>query len=163
MRAVAWKWYLGAVARGKDPALFVAALARYAARHVRSGRKLCGTEPGKDVLSPLAQSRRGFVVSKLPDFDTLSVNPLMEALADNTRSPVDEQAAFRIDFPRWLSTLSDRDRRVAEGLMLGERTLDVARRHGLSPARISQLRREFLKRWVVFCGGVDDRRASTLA
>ena len=100
-------------------------------------------------------------MSKLPDFDILSVNPLVEALADNTRSPVDEQAAFRIDFPSWLSTLSDRDRRVAEGLMLGERTLDVARWHGLSPARISQLRREFLGRWGAFCGGGDDSRART--
>jgi hypothetical protein len=76
----------------------------------------------------------------------------MTALVDNTRTPVDEQVAFRLDFPAWLNTLSDRDRRVVEDLMQGERTLDVARKHGLSPGRISQLRREFLEGWRRFCG-----------
>ena len=36
--------------------------------------------------------------------------------------------------------------------MLGERTLDVANKHGLSPARVSQLRREFMEDWTHFCG-----------
>jgi hypothetical protein len=36
--------------------------------------------------------------------------------------------------------------------MRGERTLDVAGRHGLSPARVSQLRREFHDDWARFCG-----------
>jgi hypothetical protein len=31
--------------------------------------------------------------------------------------------------------------------MLGERTLDVAGKYGLSPGRVSQLRREFLTDW----------------
>jgi hypothetical protein len=108
------------------------------------------------VLSPLAQTRHGFVVGKLPDFETLSDNPLMTALVDNTRTPVPDQVAFRLDFPAWLNTLSDRDRRVVEDLMQGERTLDVARKHGLSPGRVSQLRREFLTRWRLFCGEVDE-------
>ena len=72
--------------------------------------------------------------------------------SDNTRSPVDEQAAFRIDFPAWLASLGDRKRRITEDLMLGERTMDVARRHGLSEARISQLRRELSDSWTVFGG-----------
>ena len=40
--------------------------------------------------------------------------------------------------------------------MLGERTLDVARRHGLSPGRVSQLRREFLEGWRAFCGEAEE-------
>jgi hypothetical protein len=36
--------------------------------------------------------------------------------------------------------------------MVGERTLDVADKHGISPARISQLRREFKDDWTRFCG-----------
>ena len=35
--------------------------------------------------------------------------------------------------------------------MLGERTLDVAGKHGLSPGRVSQLRREFLLDWRRYC------------
>ena len=56
-------------------------------------------ERTKDVLSPLAQQRKGFAVCKLPDCSTLDGNPLDEALHDNTKSPPDEQCAFRIDFP----------------------------------------------------------------
>ena len=51
-------------------------------------------------------------------------------------------------------------RQVVEDLMVGERTLDVARRHGLSPGRVSQLRREFLHRWEIFCGESSVRHAN---
>jgi hypothetical protein len=34
--------------------------------------------------------------------------------------------------------------------MAGDRTMDVAAKHGLSPARVSQLR-EFLEDWTRFC------------
>jgi hypothetical protein len=162
LRALAWKWYVAAVARGKDPARFVTTLATYAARHVRSGRKLCGQEPSRDVLSPVAGRKHAFVVTKLPDWEASSANPLVDALTDNTRSPVPEQVMFRCDFPGWLNALSDRDRRVAEDLMLGEGTLDVARRHGLSPGRVSQLRRELRHRWEAFCSGGEFGGAGTL-
>jgi hypothetical protein len=36
--------------------------------------------------------------------------------------------------------------------MRDERTLDLASRHGLSPSRVSQLRREFWQDWERFCG-----------
>jgi hypothetical protein len=60
-----------------------------------------------------------------------------EALRDNTQTPPDEQCAFRIDFPAWRASRTERDRRILDALMLGERTLDVAARHGLSPGRAS--------------------------
>src|SRR5205823_2266207 len=106
----------------------------------------------RDVLSPLAQARYGFAVASIPDGSSLSGNVLDEALHDNTRTPVDEQVCFRLDFPAWLNTLSDRDRRVVADLMAGERTLDVADKYGLSQGRVSQLRREFMVRWRRFCG-----------
>jgi hypothetical protein len=108
-------------------------------------------ERAKDVLSPLTQQRYHFVVQKLPDVGPLDSNPLIEALADNTRTPPDEQACFRPDFGAWLNTLGDRDRRIVEQLMVGERTLDVARKFGICPGRVSQLRREFHGRWLAFC------------
>jgi hypothetical protein len=103
-------------------------------------------------MNPLAQARHGFVVEKLPDCETLSSNPLTLALQDNRRTPVPDAVAFRHDFPLWLSTLGDRNRRIAEDMMLGERTLDLAGRHGISPARVSQLRGEFRRGWKIFCG-----------
>ena len=34
----------------------------------------------------------------------------------------------------------------------GERTSEVARKHGLTAGRVSQLRRDFLEDWYRFCG-----------
>ena len=152
MRALAWLWFVRLAQRGKDVLRFVSALATYAARAAGSGRRVCGHERAKDVLSPRAQHKHGFVAAMLPDRSTLDGNPLQDALHDNTRSEVPEQAAFRLDFPRWRRRHCERNRRVIDDLMLGERPLDVARRHGLSPARVSQLRRAFHHDWRVFCG-----------
>ncbi len=152
MVALSWKWFVRLVERGKDPTEFPTALATFAARAVRSGRRVAGQERARDVLSPVAQARHDFIVVKLPDVATLGDNPLADALADNTVTPPDEQVAFRLDFPAWLGTLGDRNRRVAEALMLGDRTTDVAAHHGMSAARVSQLRREFRREWRAFCG-----------
>ena len=138
--------------RGKDPNGFVSAIASYAARAARSGRTVCGQQKAKDVLSPLAQQRHGFYVGKLPDFETLVGNPLFEALCDNTVTPPDEQVAFRIDFPCWVAGYDERKRRIIRLMMTGEPTQTVARRLQLSPARVSQLRREFKDEWDRFTG-----------
>ena len=47
--------------------------------------------------------------------------------------------------------------------MVGERTTDVADRHGLSQPRVSQLRREFMADWRRFTGEVDDPAVSATA
>jgi hypothetical protein len=147
MVALAWAWHRRLAERGKDATQFPTAIARFAGRAVGSGRRLAGMDRANDVLSPSAQRRRGFLVSALPEVSTLSDNPLAEALHDNTRTPPDEQCAFRLDFPAWRATHAERDRRLLDDLMLGERTLDVAGKYGLSPGRVSQLRREFLLDW----------------
>jgi hypothetical protein len=152
MRGLVWKWFCTLVRRGKNVLAFVSALATYAARAVNSGRRVCGHERRSDVLSPVAQRLNGFTVGKLPDFSTLDGSPLEEALIDNTQTPPDEQAAFRIDFPAWRLTHSERDRRLIDTLMLGGRTKEVSRLFGLSPGRISQKRRQFLEDWRRFCG-----------
>src|SRR5262245_8356358 len=152
MVALAWKWFVRLTCRGRNPCHFISAIATFAARAVRSGRRLCGQERSKDLLSPVAQQKHGFAVGKPPDFSTLSDNPLSEALQDNTQTPPDEQAAFRLDFPAFLATLSEQHRQLLGCLMLGERTVDVARRFRRSPARISQLRREFHDAWLRFHG-----------
>jgi len=150
LRGLAWKWFLALVRRGKDVLAFVSALASYAARAVNSGRRVCGHERKKDVLSPVAQRLHGFCVGKLPDFSTLDGNPLEDALVDNTVSPVPEQVAFKIDFPAWRLTHSERDRRLIDTLMVGGRTKEVSRLFGLSQGRISQKRRYFLEAWARF-------------
>jgi hypothetical protein len=152
MVALSWLWFLRLAAKGKDATAFASALATFAARAVRAGRKVAGKDSVGEVLSPAAQVQHGFVVSTLPAHSTLATNPLQEALIDNTRSPVPEQVHFRLDWPCWLSTRSDRDRRIVNDLMTGERTGDVAARHGLTPGRISQLRAHFRADWLAFLG-----------
>jgi hypothetical protein len=151
--ALAWRWYLRLVARGKDPAEFVSTFAGYAVRAVRNGRRVCGQEAGQEVLSPRAQARHGFAVLRLPAGPTtLTGSPLEEALLDNAVTPPPEAAAFRVDFPAWLATWPERDRRLIEALGLGERTLALAQKYGLSPGRISQKGREYQGDWQRFCG-----------
>jgi hypothetical protein len=70
-----------------------------------------------------------------------------ERLRDNTRSPVPDQAAFRIDYPAWLLRLGQRQREIAQDLAQDHSTGELAHRHKLSPGRISQMRRELHLGW----------------
>src|SRR3954452_23687372 len=72
MIAVAWKWFIRLVERGKDPSNFPTTFVTFAARAVYSGRRLCGQEKTKDVLSSLGQQRHGFAVQPLPAFSSLN-------------------------------------------------------------------------------------------
>jgi hypothetical protein len=151
MMALTWKSFLQLVRRGKDPSRFPSTLASFVARAVYNGRRLCGQEKSKDVLSPLCQRKHDFGVCPFPGFSSLHGNIFDEALHDNTQTPVLDQVAFRFDFPAWLQTRTDRERRIMLDLMRGERTLDVSKKYGTSPARISQLRRDFQQDWNQFC------------
>lgn len=79
-RALAWQWCQRLDQQGRDGGEYPSALATFAVRHVKAGRFLVGQESGKDAMSDVAQRRRGFTVGKLPDFSTLSGNPLEAAL-----------------------------------------------------------------------------------
>jgi hypothetical protein len=173
--ALAWKWFTRMAQKGKDATQFPAALATFAARAVQSGRRLCGQEKARDVLSPRAQKRHGFQVEPLPA-STRSPRERRSApggqkeqdvfeqrLADNTRTPPCDQAAFRIDFKNWLATRTDRDRRIIEDMAVGERTQDLARKHGVSQGRVSQLRREFHSDWERFCGELPGAERTAVA
>jgi hypothetical protein len=162
--AIAWKWFLRLHQRGKDARAFASALATHAARHVRCGRRLCGQERAGDAMSPLAQRRHGFGVEFLspPDYYRGSlysdpngqgrIDAFEERMRDDTRGPVPEQAAFRIDYPAWVSRLGERDRGIVGDMTLDLGTTEIASRHSVSPARISQMRRELHRDWRSFHG-----------
>lgn len=161
--ALAWKWYRRCREMGKDPATFKMTFAILAARAVRSGRRLCCGQSSTDVLSAIAQQRHGFTVESLPistrrpyeDYlAAVEGQRLMDAyeerLNDNSLTPVPDQVAFRLDFPAWLLTRTDRDRRIIEMMALNHRTLDIADKFGMTPGRVSQLRREYHDDWERF-------------
>jgi hypothetical protein len=150
--ALAWSWYCRLAHKGRNAGAFISKLAVLAARQVKAGRSLGGQEKAQDVLSWRAQRRHGFTVGRLADFSTVDGGLFAEALADNTQTPPPDAAAFRIDWPRWLARRTHRDRRLIHELARGERTRDVARKFHLSPARVSQKRRQFHQDWLRFHG-----------
>jgi hypothetical protein len=165
MIGLCWKWFLAMDRRGKDARHFVSTLATYAARVVNSGHRLCGQQKSRDVLSPLAQRRHGFRVESLSASTRTHYEDLYgvidgqrrldlveDRLHDNTVSPVPDQVAFRLDFPAWLKTRSERDRRIIANMACDERTSDLARKYRVSPGRISQLRRDDQTDWQRFLG-----------
>jgi hypothetical protein len=163
--ALAWQWFLRLHQRGKDIDDFKMVFAFLVAKAVKSGRRLAGMEKSKDVLSQRAQQRHGFAVQALPTSPRASYearyskphgqqdyDAFEERLADNTITPVPEQVAFRVDFPRWRSARSERDRRLIDLLILDTSTQDAARIFRVSSSRISQKRREFADDWLWFHG-----------
>jgi hypothetical protein len=163
--ALCWKWFVRLAEQGKDATEFVSALAGYATRAVRSGRRLCGQLRANDVFSEVAQRQYGFTVQPLPSSTTPSwevrhsrshspghFNAYEERLRDSTVTPPPEAAAFRIDFPQFLQSLTDRDRRLAEYLSLGHQAAKAAGQFGLSPGRVTQLRQRWCQEWRAFQG-----------
>lgn len=174
--ALAWKWYARLNERGKDVTQFLMVFVYLVARAVKSGRQVAGMEKAKDVMSEQAQRRHGFTVERLPASTSARHQELYgdpngqrrhdaweERLRDNTMTPPDEQAAFRIDFVAWLNSLTPRERRLVRAMAMNERTQDLARQFDVSPGRISQLRREFRDGWAVFCGELTDNASNRTA
>jgi hypothetical protein len=174
--ALAWKWFLRLVEKGKDPRGFASVLAGYAARAVKNGRRLCGQLRAKDVMNPVAQGRHGFRLETLPcstrtcQEDRCSVvggqrrqDEFEERLRDNTRTPPDEQAMFRLDFASWLKSLTARERKIVRAMARNERTRDLSQQFGVSPSRISQLRRDFALSWRDFCAEAGPEKARATA
>lgn len=58
-----------------------------------------------------------------------------------------ELASFRIDLPAWLASLTPQKRDAARLLAAGERTGHVAKRLGVSPTRVAQLRVQLVESW----------------
>jgi hypothetical protein len=137
--------------RGCPERAFPSVLARFAVAQVREGRSIGTPLNIRDVSSPYARRRKRCVVERLDRFDG-EQGHWEEAVVEDSRTAVAEQAWFRIDFPEWLSRLSSRDRRIAEALSVGHTTGDVARRSGVSAGRVAQLRRELHDSWRRFHG-----------
>jgi len=163
--ALAWKWYRRLVERGKDVMRFAMVFVYLVAKAVRCGQRTTGRENINDVMNPLAQKRHGFQVEPLPistrtSLDTLygagtgqrQLDEYEERLRDNTITPPPDQAAFRIDWPRFLKTLTHRDRELAQYLSLGHRPSRAAAKFGLVPGRVTQLRQRWCREWRSFGG-----------
>ena len=135
---------------GKTDVAYPSALARFAAAQYRAGRRVGNRLNVNEVMSRYAQRRRGFRVERLDKFDM--EQGWKEVFVEDRSCTPAELAASRIDFDEWLRGLSAKRRRIAATLAAGESTIGAARKFGLSPGRISQLRRELDEDWRAFHG-----------
>lgn len=146
--------YLSLKRRGRVDQVSTNGFVRNAVRAATGGRRVGSAQAGCDVLSDLGRRRHGRSIASL-DGDTPADDTrlgwLHEAIADR-RTGIPDQVAIRVDGGHWLSALPQRDRRMVEQLALGERASAVARRFGLSPARLSQLRRAWHEQWQTCVG-----------
>ena len=154
--------YRSLAARGRLEAARPGTIADFAVRHVRSGRHVGGRQDAaRDAMSPAAARRHGV---RVVSFDRLrraaeasdgggqAGGAWRQQAVAGRRDPVPDTACFRIDFERWLDRLTGRDRAVIAALAAGERVTAMARRFGISAARVSQLRRKFEQDWREFQG-----------
>lgn len=145
---IAFLLFVRLARQGRVHLAFPTALARFAIARVRDGRHVGSPLNVQDVMSAYARQRKAITVDSIEKFD----DTWRETVLEDHQTPVPDQAAFRIDFPDWLSQLNERDRCVAVALADGETTAEVARQLTITAGRVSQLRRKLESSWVSFHG-----------
>ena len=159
--AAAFTMYVSLVRRGKQNLAYPTPLGTYGCRQAVDGRQSGSGTSVRDVTSRSCQQRKGVRVESLDRYNKQE-GEWHEAVIEDHRTPVADQAAFRCDFPHWLATLSLRDRKIAEKLAAGETTGCTARRFRISSARVSQIRSELRRRWSEFHGELDGKVVATM-
>lgn len=123
-------------------------LTDYAIRHRAAGRRIGTPTNRQDLQSPAR--RNG---ARLLSLDSGSDEPRLswrDVLPDSRQADPADIAAARIDVASWLSRLPERLRDLAEALAAGHTPSELARRFGVSPGRISQMREELRRDWANF-------------
>ena len=132
--------------RNKTPADFPSAIAKFAALHVKSRRRVGTKVNSGDIYSRSPGHRRD-----LERCQRISTGePWSEFLADDSSTPVLDQVAFRLDWPVFLSSLSSRHQEILQALARGHSASWVAVRFDLSTGRITQLRQQWRRQWLAF-------------
>jgi hypothetical protein len=156
-RAALWAAWHSLVRRGKDPLqVGITGIAARCCLFTKAGRKLGNKNRGRgclDVLDQRAQRRLGLKILRLDrDEETVARDGWREWLAEDNRVTPADEAAFRLDFGRWLSGLPERKRQMAELLLQGHETGVVARMLEVTPAAVSQTRTWLESSWRTFQG-----------
>ena len=125
-------------------------LTDYAIRHRAAGRRIGTSTNRRDLQSPARRDRQriGSLEAKSEERGL----SWRDVLPDSRQADPAEIAAARIDVSAWLSRLPERLRDLAETLAAGHTPGELARRFGVSPGRISQMREELRRDWADFSG-----------
>lgn len=128
-QSVAWEFFQAADERATPQSI-----AAFAIRRVAIGRQF--RESARSITGPNPRRR---IKPQRAVFDPSQIF--------RTGDDPARVAAFRDLYRVWLTTLNSRQRMVVELLVMGERTDVTAAQCGVTPGRISQIRRELEKRW----------------
>ena len=129
--------------RGNAESATASTLAWYAAKQVKRGRPAAGRMNGEEPLSRYAQIGKGIQVEQRH-------GNWMDLMVEDKRASVPDQVAAKLDVGAWFATLSRRMKQIARDLAYGFSTSEVAEKHGVTPGRISQLRRTLEESWAAF-------------
>ena len=162
-----WEGYVACLRNGK--AYTPGTIGWYAVAHALVDRRV-GNRPGRSVegrkaraagirrVSPqtaLVKILQAEHVPHIAHERHLTPQQALEALVDPHQDPA-AIVQYRLDVPLWIASLSAALRKTVRALLnapRGMRYQDIARRLGISPARLSQRRRELFTRWQSFMGG----------
>jgi hypothetical protein len=151
--AHAWVGFKRLAERDRLQAAFATPLARYAVARVWAGRHVGTCLNVNDVTSNALRRRMCICIERLAESREHDAS-WREILVEDRRASPADVAATRIDFQAWLSGLPGHLRLMAEMLATGEGTTVAARRFGVTPGRVSQVRRELQRAWRRFQGDV---------
>lgn len=112
-------------------------IAWYATKRVKIGRQFSERQRSMTGPNPKRLPKPPRDTGELPD------------VVDDSQNPA-EVAQVRLDYVAWLEVLTARERQMLAGFLNGERTDDLAAQYGVSPGRVSQIRRELIDHWLVF-------------
>ena len=131
--------------RGRAGLASPSTLAWYAVLQVKRGRPAAGRMNGKEPLSLYAQLGNGIQIEQMQ-------SDWIDAMVADKRASVADQVAAKMDVSAWFATLTQRMKQIAKDLAFGFSTSEVARKHGVTAGRISQLRRVLESSWTDFQG-----------
>ena len=143
--------YVRLFEQGRAHSASAMSLAWFATKQVKQGRPAVGRLSSREPLSRYAQLGQGIHVERLGTYSQTD-DQWIDRIVEDKRASVADQVAVRLDMQAWLATLSRRLRRMARDLAYGYSTSEVAKQHGVTAGRVSQLRRELYEGWQVFQG-----------
>src|SRR5205085_2152920 len=99
------------VRQGRIEFAFPSALGRFAIKRIKGGRMIGTRRNVWDPLSRYCQLQKGCKVEQLGKLSRQH-GEWIQVMVEDRRTPVPDQAAFRIDVPRWLARLAIRTRKI---------------------------------------------------
>ena len=128
-------------------------VAFYSIQRAKSGRRAYQSG-ASDPLSPVFRTRNTSAIVPI-DAPISSAGEGSRTMQDFIASGIEdpsETALRRIDWESFLGTLASRERQILSCIADGWRNMDIAKRFNVTPARITQLKREIASRIKQFMG-----------